>query len=106
MRQTCGIGTCGAYLTIGAAARGLRLCPNCRKLLAGQLIELPRLYRACEQILEVRRQHPVGVPRGRRLTGVCLDELTVTVRGDTVRLLASFCKLIIDERDMAGPASL
>jgi len=106
MRQICGIRNCGAPLTTDAISRGLRLCPACQRVLGDRLTELPRLYRACEQVLEIRRQHPVGMTRGRRSTGICLDEVTVSVRGDTVRLLASFCEMIVDERGVTGPGSL
>jgi hypothetical protein len=106
MQQICGTRGCDAPLTKGAISRDLRLCTTCRNLLADRLIELPRLYRACEQVLEVRRQHSVGAPRGRRSTGICLDELTVAARGDTIRVLASFCEMVIDERGVTGPSTL
>jgi len=82
------------------------LCTPCRNLLAGRLASLPRLYQACEQVLEVRRQHPIRVVRGRRPTGICLDDLTVAVRSDTIRVLSSWCEMIVDERGVTGPGSL
>ncbi|NKZ03744.1 hypothetical protein [Actinomadura latina] len=74
------------------------MCAPCRSLLAGHLAGLPALYLACEQDLEVRRQHPIGMVRGRRPRGICLDDVTATVRSDTVRVLSSWCEMIIDER--------
>lgn len=106
MQQICGIRSCGAPLTRGAISRGIRLCTSCRNLLAGRLASVPRLYRACEQALEVRRQHSIRVVRGRRPTGICLDYLTVAVRSDTICLLSSWCELIVDERGVTGPDDL
>jgi hypothetical protein len=106
MQQICDIRSCDAPLAAGAISRGLRLCPSCRSLLADRLASLPRLYQACEQALEIRRQNTVRVIRGRRPTGICLDDLTVAVRGDTIRVLASWCEMIVDERGVTGPGSL
>jgi hypothetical protein len=106
MQQICGIRSCGAPLAVGVISRGLRLCSSCRSLLADRLASLPRLYQACEQALEVRRQNTVRVIRGRRPTGICLDDLTMAVRGNTIRVLASWCEMIVDERGVTGPGSL
>jgi len=106
MQQDCGIRGCGAPLTLGAKSRGLRLCASCRNLLTGRLISLPRLYQACEQALEVQRLHPIRVVRGRRSTGICLDDQTVAVRSDTRRVLSSWCEMVVDEHGVTGPSSL
>lgn len=106
MQQICDITSCGTPLTKGATPRGQRLCASCRNQLAGCLASLPRLYRACEQALEVRREYPMRVIRGRRSTGICLDDLTMAARADAIRLLASYCELAVDERGVTGPGSL
>jgi hypothetical protein len=96
-QQICALRSCGSPLTKGAISRGLRLCTSCRNLLTSQLASLPRLYRACEQDLEVRRERPISVTRGRRPTGICLDDVTVAVRSDTIHVLASWCEMVVDE---------
>lgn len=103
MQQNCAIWNCDAPLALGAKSRGLRLCTSCRKLLTGRLASLPRLYRACEQALEVRHPHPIRAVRGRRSTGICLDDQTVAVRSDTIRVLSSWCEMVVDERGVTGP---
>jgi hypothetical protein len=105
MQPICDTSGCGAPLRIGAP-RGLRLCTSCRSQLADHLASLPRLYRACEQALEVSREHPLRAIRGRRSTGICLDDLTVSARGDTIRVLTSFCEMVVDERRVPGPGGL
>jgi hypothetical protein len=106
MQLNCGIRSCGVPLTLGAKSRGLGLCTSCRNLLAGRLASLPRLYQACEQALEVQRQHPIRVVRGRRSTGICLDDQTMAVRSDTKRVLSSWCEMVVDEHGVTGPSSL
>ena len=106
MQQICGIRSCEAHLARGAISRGLRLCTSCRNLLTGRLTSLPRLYRACEQALEVQRQNPLRVVRGRRPTGICLDDRTVAVREDTIRVLSSWCEMVVHEGGVTGPRSL
>jgi hypothetical protein len=106
MQQICSMRSCGGLLTLGATSRGLRLCTSCRDLMTGRLTSLPRLYRACEQALEVHQQHPIRVVRGRRPTGICLDERTVAVRSNTMIVLSSWCEMIVDERAVTGPSSL
>ena len=106
MQQICGARSCGAPLAMDTKSRSLRLCTSCRNLLTGRLIRLPRLYQACEQALEVHRQHPIMMVRGRRSTGICLDDPTVAVRSDTIRVLSSWCEMIVEERDATGPGSL
>jgi hypothetical protein len=106
MQLNCGIPSCDAPLTRGAKSRGLRLCTSCRNQLAGRLSSLSRLHQACEQVLEIHRQHPIRVVRGRRSTGISLDDQTVAVRSETIRVLASWCEMIVDERGVTGPGSL
>lgn len=106
MQQNCGMRNCGAPLILGAKSSGLRLCTPCRNLLRDRLASLPRLYQACEQALEIRRQNPMRAVRGRRTAGICLDEQTVAVRSDTVRVLSSWCEMVVDERGVAGPRGL
>jgi hypothetical protein len=103
MQRICGIRDCGAQLGRGAISRNVRLCAPCRELLASRLARLPRLYQACEHVLEARRYHSIRVARGRRPAGICLDEVTVAVRSDTIRVLSSWCGLIVDERGVTGP---
>ncbi len=105
MQQNCAIRSCGAPLVLGAKSRGLRLCSSCRNLLTGRLASLPRLYQACEQALEIRRQHPIAVVRSRRSRGICLDDQTMAVRSDTIRVLSSWCEMVVDERGVTGPSS-
>ncbi len=105
MQQNCAIRSCGAPLILGAKSRGLRLCSSCRNLLNRRLASLPGLYQACEQALEVRRQHPITIVRGRRSTGICLDDQTVAVRSDMTRVLSSWCEMVVDECGVAGPGS-
>jgi hypothetical protein len=106
MQRMCGIADCGVHLGRGDISRNVRLCAPCRELLASRLASLPRLYRACEQVLEVRRYRSIRVARGRRPADICLDEITVTVRTDTIRVLSSWCELIVDERGVTGPCEL
>lgn len=106
MQQICGIGNCGAYLGRGDVSRGVRLCATCRELLASRLASLPRLYKACEQVLEARPYHSIRLVRGRRPAGIHLDERTVAVRGDTIRVLSSWCQLVVDEHGATGPRGL
>lgn len=106
MQLSCGIRSCGAPLALGARSRGLRLCAACRNLLTGRLARLPQLYQACELALEIHRQHPLKMVRGRRSTGISLDDQTLAVRSDTIRVLSSWCELIVDERGVPGPAAL
>ena len=106
MQLNCGIQSCGAPLTLGAKSRGLRLCTSCRNLLTGHLASLPRLYQACEQALEIHRQHPTRVVRRRRSTGISLDDQTMAVRSDTKRVLSSWCEMVVDEHGVTGPSSL
>lgn len=106
MQQICEIRSCGTPLARAAISRGLRLCTSCWNLLTDRLTTLPQLYQACEQALEVRRQRPIRVVRGRRATGICLDVLTVAVRSNTIRVLCSWCEVIVDERGVTGPGSL
>jgi hypothetical protein len=106
MQLNCGIPSCGAPVARGAKSRGLRLCTSCRNLLTGRLASLPRLHQACEQVLEHHRQHPARVVRGRRSTGISLDDQTVAVRSETIRVLSSWCEMVVDERGVTGPGSL
>jgi hypothetical protein len=46
------------------------------------------------------------VVRGRRSTGICLDDQTVAVRSDTIRILSSWCEMVVHERGVAGPRGL
>jgi hypothetical protein len=105
-QRICGIRSCGAPLAKGAIFHGLRLCVSCRNQLAAHLTSLPRMYQDCEQALEVRRQYPIGMARGRRPTGICLNDGTVAVRSDTMGVLSSWCEMIVDEREVPGPSSL
>jgi hypothetical protein len=105
-QQVCGVPNCATLLDKGAVFRGLRLCVSCRNLLATRLASLPQMYQACEQALEVRHQHSVRVVRGRRPTGICLDDETVTVRSDTIGVLSAWCEMIVDERGAPGPGGL
>jgi hypothetical protein len=104
IQLNCGIHSCGAPLTLEADSRGLRLCTSCRNLLADRLSSLPRQHLACEQALVVQRQHPFRVVRGRRSAGICLDDQTMAVRSDTIRVLCSWCGMVADERGVAGPS--
>jgi hypothetical protein len=105
-QQLCGVRSCAAPLAKGAIFRGLRLCGSCRSLLATRLTSLPQLYQACEQALEVQRQHSIRAVRGRRPTGICLDDHTVAVRSDTIGVLCSWCEMVVDERSVPGPSRL
>jgi hypothetical protein len=105
-QQVCGVPSCAALLDKGAVFRGLRLCASCRNLLAIRLASLPQMYQACEQALEVRHQHSIRVVRGRRPTGICLDDETVTVRSNTIGVLSAWCEMIVDERGVPGPGGL
>lgn len=106
MQLSCGIRSCGAPLARAVRSRGLRLCAACRTVLTGRLARLPQLYQACELALEIPRQHPLRLVRGRRSAGISLDDQTLAVRSDTVRVLCSWCELIVDERGVSGPAAL
>ncbi|MES9535745.1 MULTISPECIES: hypothetical protein [unclassified Actinomadura] len=75
-------------------------------MLTARLASLPGLYLACEQSLEVPRQHPIRMMRGRRPSGIRLDEVAAAVRSDTVRVLSSWCELVIEERGVTGLGSL
>jgi hypothetical protein len=106
MQRICGIRNCGEYLGRGEVCRGVRLCTPCRNLLASRLCSLPGLYVASEQVLEVRRYHSIRIARGCRPSGICLDERTLAMRGDTIRVLCSWCEMIVDERGVSGPCDL
>ncbi len=106
MQPSCGIRSCGAPLALAVRSRGPRLCAACRTVLTGRLASLPQLYQACELALEIPRQHPLTLVRGRRSAGISLDDRTLAVRSDTIRVLCSWCELIVDERGVSGPAAL
>lgn len=106
MQQICAIQSCGSPSSRGVASRGQRLCVSCQKSLTGHLAGLPGLYQACEQDLEVHRSHPISMVRGRRPRGICLDDVTTAVRSDTIRVLSSWCEMIIEERGVTGLSSL
>ena len=107
MQRICGISACGRPLTRGEISAGLRLCTACARALADQLSRLPDLYAAAERVLEVSGHRPTEpVRRGRRSAGIRLNERTVSARSDTVRVLSSWCGLIVDECDATGPLSL
>jgi hypothetical protein len=61
------------------------------------------MYQACEDALEVRRQHSIRVVRGRRTEGICLDDETVAVRSNMVEVLTSWCEMIVVERKVTSP---
>ena len=105
-QQLCGVSSCSAPLAKGEIFHGLRLCASCRNSLASRLASLPEMYRACEDKLEVGRQHSIEVVRGRRPTGIRLDDKTVAVRSDTMGVLSSWCGLVIEERAVAAPGRL
>ena len=107
MQGICAISSCGSPLGKGEVSGGLLLCASCRHALAGRLSRLSDLYVATEHALEASRHHPAGpMRRIRPQAGIRLDELTVSVRGDTVRVLSSWCKLVVDERPAAGPRGI
>jgi hypothetical protein len=99
----CGVSSCVGPLTRGEIFRGLRLCASCRKLLATHLVSLPQMYQACEDELEVHRQHPIRVVGNRRPAGICLNEETVAVRDNVVGVLVSWRDMIAEERGVIGP---
>lgn len=105
-QQLCGISSCAAPLAKGEIFHGLRLCASCRNLLATHLGSLPQMYQACEQALEVHRQHSIKVVRGRRPAGICLDDETVAVRSNMIGVLSSWCEMIVEERGATRPRSL
>jgi len=105
MRQICNLRTCGRPLTRAKISRGQRLCTPCGKLVTKRLDSLPQLYQACEQLLEARRVCSIKVVRGRSATGIVLDDATVEVRSDVEHRLASWCEMIVQERDVARPGS-
>lgn len=105
MRQICDLQTCGRPLTPAKISCGQRLCTPCRRLTVKCLNSLPHLYQACEQLLEARRASSIKVVRGRSTTGIVLDDATVEVRSDMEHQLASWCEMIVQERDVAGPGS-
>jgi hypothetical protein len=73
--------------------------------MADHLARLPQMYAVCEDELEVHRQDPIRVTGGNRPTGICLNDEAVTVRGDVVAVLTSWCDLIARERGVTGPRS-
>lgn len=105
-QQTCNVSGCAAPLSKQDIVRGMRLCGPCRKLLATRLADLPQMYQACEDALEVHHQNPIPTIRGHRPTGIHLDDETVTVRSDTVGVLSSWCEMIVEECGVIGPRSL
>jgi hypothetical protein len=105
-QQVCGVPSCAAPLTKGAIFHGLRLCASCFNQVAAHLIGLPRMYRDCEQTLEVSCQHPFRMIRGRLPTGIRLDDETVAVRSEIVGVLSSWCEMVVDDRGGRGPTSL
>lgn len=105
MQQICDLRTCGRPLTPAKMPRGQRLCAPCGKLITKHLNSLPQLYQACEHLLEARRDCSIKVVRGRRATGIVLDDATVAVRSDVEHLLASWCEMIVQERGVARPGS-
>lgn len=105
-QQLCGVSSCTASLAKGEIFHGLRLCASCRNLLAARLTSLPQMYRACEDTLEVSRQHSIRVVRGRRPTGIRLDDKTMAVRSDAMGVLSSWCEMVVEERGVAGPGRL
>lgn len=106
MQRKCRTRNCGAHLGRGEISGGAQLCSRCRNLLASRLCSLPGLYRACEQALEVSRYHSIRFVRGRRPSGICLDERTLAARDETIRVLASWCQMIVAERGVTGPGDL
>lgn len=106
MQRICGTRDCGEYLSRGEISRGVQLCTPCRNQLASRLRSLPGLYLACEQVLETRRYRSIRTARGRMPSGICLDELTLTVRSDTISVLSSWCEMIVEERCVSGPSAL
>lgn len=104
MERICCRTRCGRHLS--QEKPGARLCTSCRKRLARRLSSLPGLYLACEQILDSREYHSIRIARGHRPAGICLDEHTTAARGDTIRVLSSWCAMIVDELGATGPSSL
>jgi hypothetical protein len=105
--RNCAMRGCGAGLRSGDIMRGICLCQTCRRRAARQLSALPRMYQACEQVLEFRRNHTAARTRvsGGRPEGIRLNEAAVELRSVMASVLRSWADVVTDHRSGPGPAS-
>lgn len=106
MQRLCEAQGCAARLRGEDASRGLRLCTICCNRLARQLSELPGLYLACEEVLEVSRGRGVGRVSGWRPGGIRLNEHSLNNRAAMVKIVSSWCAMVVDEHAVIAPHSL
>lgn len=87
-----------------AAEAGLPVCRGCHERVRRVLTELPALYRHCESLLVRFPSAFVERRAGRTAaTGLTLPEPVTNVRRDMVAVLASWCALVADERNVRRP---
>jgi predicted DNA-binding transcriptional regulator AlpA len=85
------------------ALDGLRVCTVCRSRFEKDLIAVPRLFHACEQMLTVSTQTHVKVS-GKGRPGIALNIAAVEARDALRARLRGWCDLVVTERACTAPA--
>ncbi|MCT2583744.1 hypothetical protein [Actinophytocola gossypii] len=86
---------------------GLRICADCRDRIEDELVALPALFEMCAYMLDPRPHHLMRERvSGHRPRGIALREAVVTVRTEIFGVLASWCSLVSNEREVPGPDEL
>lgn len=80
-----------------------RLCAPCHRRLETVLAQLPRLYTACESALADRPPPMADRVSGSRAARLPVNPKAVEARSDVKHLLASWSRLVVDERGVGGP---
>ncbi|MFF5002828.1 hypothetical protein ACFY3G_08390 [Streptomyces phaeochromogenes] len=84
------------------AARGHRLCPDCRDRLIAELRQLPRLHEECGRLLggsDGPRERTSGGP----LPGLPFNTAAADVRSAIAGVLRSWSSVVVEERRTSAP---
>lgn len=85
---------------------GLAICGDCREVAEENLLDLPGLYDMCAYVLDTRGPQLRERVSGSKRRGIVLREAVVNVRSDVLGVLASWCGLVANERQVPGPDEL
>ncbi|MFJ3929348.1 OvmZ protein [Streptomyces sp. NPDC090029] len=79
-----------------------RICPMCVERLRGQLLTVLELFRESDHALVARSPRMRERVSGTRSVGMVLDERTVELRTEAADVLASWARLVVEERGVKG----
>jgi hypothetical protein len=89
--------------TGASEASGSRLCPPCVDRLRSDLRGLPDVYRDSDHALTPAPPRVGERVSGSRTVGIVLDDRAVAARSRLTDVLASWARLVVDERRVHGP---